>query len=185
MTRWPRSVAILTASIWTILSSANWAAAAEARPCSIAVHVSSVLAANTNQGTDARLIPISHQLQSVFSYTTYRLLSSQQGHTACGSHMVLFTLPGGRLLHIEPQGIESGMISMRLSIFQGKTLMVVTDVKLNNRGVLMVGGPRYGKGVVITSIRADSPELAARPASAALAQPPHAAAPAPASIHQP
>jgi len=172
MIRCPLSLAILM-----ILASASWAAA-KGRPCAIALRVSSVLAANTNRGTDARLTPISHQLESVFSYTTYRLLSSQQGHTSCAGKPVLFTLPGGRLLHIEPRGIEGGMISMRLSIFHGKTLMVATDVKLNNQGVLMVGGPRYRKGAVITAIRAESPELAAQPAPAALAQPPRAAAPA-------
>ncbi len=180
MTRWPLSLAILMG----LVSAANWAAA-EGPPCAIAVNVSSVLAANTNQGTDTRLTPISHQLESVFSYTTYRLLSSQRGNTSCGGHAISFSLPGGRLMQVEPRGIEGGMISMRLSVFQAKTLMVATDVKLNNRGVLMVGGPRYGKGVVITSIRAESPELAARPPHAALAQPAPAAASAPASIRPP
>lgn len=170
----------LSLAVLIILASANSAVAAKDRPCAIALRVSSVLGANTKRGTDARLTPISHQLESAFSYTTYHLLSSQQGHTSCAGQPVLFALPGGQILHIAPRGIEGGMISMQLSIFHGKTLMVATDVKLNNRGVLMVGGPRYQNGVVITAIRAESPELAAQPAAAALARPPLIAAPAPA-----
>lgn len=151
--------------VLALVPAVNPAASAQtaATPdCPISVQIVSVLAANTNEGMDARLMPISHQLESMFHYTTYRLVSSQQGHTSCG-HMVFFELPGGRILHVEPRGIEDGMIAMELTLFQGSRLMIATQVKLNNHGVLMVGGPHYQEGMLITSIRAQSPALSDKP----------------------
>lgn len=120
----------------------------------IAVHIDSVLAADTNQGFDTRLAPMSHRLKKLFRYSTYRLESHQEAITECG-RMIGFSLPGGLILHVEPRRIEGEMIEMGVSLFQGKRPMMTTDFHLMNSGVLLLGGPRYEKGTLIISIAAE------------------------------
>jgi hypothetical protein len=69
--------------------------------------------------------------------------------------LLSFDLPGGHILHIEPQGIDGDMIAMELVLFQGERPVMTTDLKLRNHGMLIVGGPRYEQGMLIISIAAD------------------------------
>lgn len=173
MSRSPLSCALLVVA--ALLAAGAGDAAAQAGPCPVAVHILCVLASNTHEGTDTRLATVAHQLESSFHFTTYRLVSSQQAETRCGRTMV-FTLPGGRILHVEPRGIDGNMITMQILLFQGERLIMATDVKMTNHGTLMVGGMRYEQGMLITSIAADTPWGSARPPlrSAATPQLPHA-----------
>jgi hypothetical protein len=141
-------------------------------PRRINVHVDSVVASDTHEGVDSRLSSMGPRLQSLFSYTSYRLVSHQDGQTAIGNQ-VSFALPGGRILHVEPHEIDGDMIAMELVLFQGERPLMTTDLKLRNHGILIVGGPRYEQGMLIISIGADCPKLhsvgGAKPRSAATA----------------
>ncbi|MFZ0889522.1 MAG: hypothetical protein WA005_13795 [Candidatus Binataceae bacterium] len=159
----------------TLVTAAATAAAAQSG-YPVAVRVISVLAADTNQGMDTRLQAMAPQLNSLFHYSTYRLLSVQEVKTNCGRSIV-FTLPGGRILHLEPQAIEGNMIAMQLMLFQGEQPMMTTALKLTNRGRLMVGGPRYQQGMLIisVSIATDVTHVAPPPTSSQLAPVPRGA----------
>lgn len=122
---------------------------------SIHIRVDSVVASNTNEGVDARLAGMGYRLRSLFNYTTYRLISHQEGQTECGK-LISFSLPGGRILHLQPRAVAGDMISMELVLFQGERPLMTTDLKLKNHGVLIVGGPHYQQGMLIISIRADA-----------------------------
>jgi hypothetical protein len=139
-------------------------------PRRINVHVDSVVASDTHEGVDSRLSSMGPRLQALFSYTTYRLVSHQDGQTHIGTQ-VSFALPGGRILHVEPHEVDGDMIAMELVLFQGERPLMTTDLKLRNHGILIVGGPRYEQGMLIISIGADCPKLhsaeAAKPHSAA------------------
>jgi len=130
------------------------AAPAPDSPQRISVRVDSVMASDTHHGVDARLTPMGPRLHSLFSYTTYHLVSHQAEQTAVGSPLI-FSLPGGRILHVEPEGVEGDMIAMEVILFQGERPVMSTDLKLRNHGVLIVGGPRYEQGMLIISIGAD------------------------------
>ncbi len=120
------------------------------------LQVDCVLATDTNEGVDVRLAPpMGPRLRSLFSYTTFRLVSHQNGLTEFG-RMVAFTLPGGRILNVQPRGVDDDMIAMELVMFQGAVPMMTTEFRLKNRGVLMIGGPRYEKGMLIISIAANT-----------------------------
>ena len=73
---------------------------------------------------------------------------------ACGK-MIAFTLPGGKILHVQPRAVDGDMIAMEIVLFDGTRPMMTTDLKLRNHGVLIVGGPRYEEGMLIISIGAD------------------------------
>jgi hypothetical protein len=131
-----------------------WAGPADPTPQKIQVRVDSVLASDTHQGIDVRLTPMGPRLHSLFNYTTYNLVSRQQEQTPIGS-VLSFDLPGGRILHVEPEAVDGDMIAMDVILFQGERPVMSTDLKLRNHGVLLVGGPRYEQGMLIISIGAD------------------------------
>ncbi|MGH8013987.1 MAG: hypothetical protein ACREQ4_15975 [Candidatus Binataceae bacterium] len=116
----------------------------------------SVLAADTHEGMDQRLNPhMAERFKALFDYSTYRLVRHQEEEAICG-RMLSFNLPGGRILHIAPHSVEGNMITMELMLFQGSRPIMTTDLKLMDGGVLIVGGPRYDQGMLITSIVAAS-----------------------------
>jgi hypothetical protein len=128
----------------------------------ILLSVDEVIAADTGEGVDERLLPMGGRLESLFRYTTYRLVSHQVGRTECG-RTVAFTLPGGWIVHVEPSAVRDDMIAMELMLFQGARPMMTTDVRLRNHGMLIVGGPHYQQGMLIIPIGAETPELAVPP----------------------
>ena len=126
----------------------------------VKVRVDSVLAADTREGTDPRLQPaIIERLQAMFDFTTYHLEIREERLTKCG-RMISFSLPGGRLLHVAPQSIAGGMIAMELVLFDGARPVMTTDLKLMNHGILIVGGPRYQQGMLLTIIATDTNDVA-------------------------
>jgi hypothetical protein len=139
------------------------AAAAQAKALKrhrvILLRVDEVVASDTGLGIDERLLPMGLRLESLFRYTTYRLISHQVGRTECG-RTTAFTLPGGWIVQVEPSAVNDDMIAMELMLFQGARPMMTTDVKLRNHGVLIVGGPHYQQGMLIIPIGADAPDLA-------------------------
>jgi hypothetical protein len=128
----------------------------------VIVRVDEVIAADTNEGVDQRLMPLSPRLESLFGYTTYRLISHQVAPTEFGQ-MAAFSLPGGWIVHVEPNSVEGDMIAMELLLFQGARPMMTTDVKMRNHGMLIVGGPHYQQGMLIIPIGADFPSIVEPP----------------------
>jgi hypothetical protein len=134
------------------------AAAQNTRPHSIRVRVDSILATNTGKGMDDKLSSsvIGERLRSLFEYTTYRLVLHQEQQTVCGRR-ITFQTPGGRILNIAPLSIVDNMISMELVFFEGTRPIMTTDLRLINHAVLVLGGPRYQQGMLITMISTDAP----------------------------
>jgi hypothetical protein len=128
----------------------------------ILLHVDEVIAADTGEGIDERLLPMGGRLESLFRYTTYRLISHQVGRTECGGRAA-FTLPGGWIVHLEPSAVRDDMIAMELMLFQGARPMMTTDVRMRNHGMLIIGGPHYQQGMLIIPIGADALELSMPP----------------------
>ncbi len=147
-----------------------------ASPQKIGLRVDSVVASDTNEGMDPQLTPMGPRLHSLFNYTTFHLVNHQEHETPMGT-LILFNLPGGRILHVQPRGIDGDMIMMEMTLFQGEQPLMTTDLKLRNHGVLMVGGPRYEQGMLILSISADCrcPRPSTANAAAAPVQSPPAA----------
>jgi hypothetical protein len=150
----PRSLSLLIVVVFAMAVPAG-ALAQSAHPRIVTVRVNSVLAAETNEGIDPRLQAMGPRLRALFSYSTYRLVSNQTGQTECGK-MIAFQLPGGRILHVQPRGVDGDMIAMEIVLFQGPRPLMTTDLKLKNNGILIVGGPRYEQGMLIISIAASA-----------------------------
>jgi hypothetical protein len=122
----------------------------------VIVRIYSVMAANTKKGIDPRLAAMTSRLLTLpFSYSTYRLLKSEDQKISCGK-ISAFILPGGRILHVAPRRIDGDMIAMTLVLFQGDRPVMSTDLELPNHAFLIIGGPRYAQGMLIVFIRADA-----------------------------
>src|ERR1700691_583495 len=128
---------------------------AQPAPKQVFVYVDSVMAADTNEGTDPRLGGMDKRLRGLFGFSTYSLVGHNEGQTDCGK-MIAFTLPGGKILHVQPRAIDADMIAMEIVLFDGTRPMMTTDLKLKNNGTLIVGGPRYEQGMMIISIGAST-----------------------------
>jgi hypothetical protein len=128
---------------------------AQPAPKQVFVYIDSVMAADTNEGTDPRLGPMDKKLRGLFGFSTYSLIGHNEGQTDCGK-MIAFTLPGGKILHVQPRAIDDDMIAMEIVLFDGTRPMMTTDLKLKNNGTLIVGGPRYEQGMMIISIGAST-----------------------------
>jgi hypothetical protein len=128
---------------------------AQPAPKQVTVYIDSVMAADTNEGTDPRLAPMGPKLRGLFGFSTYSLIGHNEGETDCGK-MIAFTLPGGKILHVQPRAIDGDMIAMEIVLFDGTRPMMTTDLKLKNNGTLIVGGPRYEQGMMIISIGAST-----------------------------
>jgi hypothetical protein len=165
----PRSLAFFIVVLFAVGAHSR-AAAQQSHPRQVDVHVDSVLATDTDEGIDERLSSIGRQLQALFSYSTYRLVNHQDGAAQCGK-MIAFTLPGGRILHVQPRAVDGDMIAMELVLFQGPRPIMTTDLKLKNRGLLILGGPRYQQGMLIISIGASTPDDGPERHSTAAAHP--------------
>jgi hypothetical protein len=174
--RWGILTVAATMALSLVAVGRTWAGPS-ASPPKIGFRVDSVVASDTNEGVDPQLTPMAPRLHSLFSYSTFHLVNHQEQQTPIGT-LILFNLPGGRILHVEPRGMDGDMIVMELILFQGEQPLMTTELKLRNHGVLMVGGPRYEQGMLILSIGADC--RCPRPSTAAAAAPiePPAAAPA-------
>ena len=170
------AVLLLTVvAIWT-LASPRQAAAQNPHPRTIRIRVDSILAANTGEGMDSKLSssPIGKRLKQLFEYTTYRLVMHQEQQTICG-RKITFETPGGRILNIAPLSVVDNMISMELVFFEGTRPVMTTELRLINHAVLVLGGPRYQQGMLITMISteaADSPSIHRGPPEALPLQPP-------------
>ena len=139
----------------------------------VKVRVDSVLGTYTHEKIDAHL-PSAMILRRMFEFTAYQLVRREEKNTKCG-RMISFSLPGGRILHVAPQSIDGGMIAMELVLFDGARPVMTTDLKLMNHGILIVGGPRYQQGMLLTIIATDTNDVAGEAtheASPPLAPPP-------------
>jgi hypothetical protein len=155
MTLRPGSLAFLIIATTTFGTLAPRFSYAQPAAKAVYVYIDSVMAADTNEGTDPRLGGMDKKLRGLFGFSTYSLIGHNEGETDCGK-MIAFTLPGGKILHVQPRAIDQDMIAMEIVLFDGTRPMMTTDLKLKNNGTLIVGGPRYEQGMMIISIGAST-----------------------------
>lgn len=115
------------------------------------VVVKTVLASQGKNYIDPGLSELARELQSVFRYSSYRLLgqnkmSIRKGETGSSS------LPGNRQLKITPLRIKGSRVALRLEITKKGRQIFQTNVRLLNRSSITVGGPEYEGGYLLFNI---------------------------------
>jgi archaellin len=105
---------------------------------------------------DPQLKDISNELDSVFKYTSYRMLSEKQMQLEFNQDGNV-SLPGGRTLIVTPADMQKNRIRYHINILKNNKSIFKTQVLLRNNNSITIGGPQYKNGVLLFHItgRAD------------------------------
>ena len=118
------------------------------------ISVDTILASRQGEGVDPQLKRHVGELQSMFNYTSYRLLGSERLTLQKGQAGTV-ALPGGRRMKITPHRIRGKRADIALEMLKKKRTVFQTQVQLLNHGSLFVGGPKYKNGNLIFKISGD------------------------------
>jgi len=100
---------------------------------------------------DSGLKDLASQLQSVFKYTSYRLLDSHEmaiANTTTGT----LSLPGGRVLEIVYGGMSGDRIKFTIRILKNSVQVFTTQILLKNGNSVTIGGPDFNNGYLLFNI---------------------------------
>lgn len=115
------------------------------------ITVTTILAAHDDTAIDSRLKPQIGELQSMFNYTSYRLIGSESLTLNVGQSGKV-SLPGEHQLDITPRNTHGNRADIALQMVKRKQTVFETQIQLLNRGSLFVGGPKYLNGNLIFKI---------------------------------
>jgi hypothetical protein len=143
------SVLLLGVSIAIVaaLSSPAWAAG------KVNVAVKTVLASQGSEFIDPELAGLAQELQSLFRYSSYRLLSKDRLSLSVRETGTV-SLPGNRVLKITPAGVEGKRVELQLVILKKEKQIFETVIQLLNKGSIIVGGPKHKDGSLLFNISA-------------------------------
>lgn len=121
----------------------------------VEVSIGSVLATDVGQEFDVRLTAMKPQFESLFRYSSYRLMKQERRAVEWGAS-ASFDIPGGRSLVVAPKELRDSKVSMKVMLLEGGRPLIDTSVALRNHGVLLLGGPRQQEGVLIIAVGAET-----------------------------
>jgi hypothetical protein len=108
--------------------------------------------------SDDQLIAIKSRLRRLVGYRSYRIVRDERRRCTFGQREA-FKIPGGRLLRVVPKGMRDEAVMMQIQLVQGARALVDTDVRLQNRGVMLFGVNRDEstdqEGALIIMVRAE------------------------------
>ena len=135
-----------------LLAVLLWALAGPVRAgfkCNIIVKA--ILASQGPRYVDPRLSNLVQELESVFRYSSYRLLGKTS--MSLGTKETGITpLPGDRVLKITPIRVKGNRVRLRLAILKERRQVFETIIELLNRGSITVGGPKHKEGYLLLNI---------------------------------
>jgi len=144
------SPAALASLVLLLLLCGSGSAAAQA----VSVEIGSVYASNEGSSMDPVLGNIRAKLQSMFNYTSYRLLDRKRRSLAVGETGE-FELPGRRTMRVTPVPAQGNKVRLSVQITEGAKNLLTTTLGLSRGGMVLVGGPSHQAGVLILIISAE------------------------------
>ena len=120
----------------------------------VSVEIGSVYASNEGSSMDPVLGNIRGKLQSMFNYTSYRLLDRKRRSLAVGETGE-FELPGRRTMRVTPVPAQGAKVRLSVQITEGAKNLLTTTLGLSRGGMVLVGGPSHQAGVLILIISAE------------------------------
>ncbi len=111
-----------------------------------------VIHASTNQNyLDPALQDIISQLESVFKYTSYRLVEEKRLNQNLNQQGQV-NLPGSRTLIVIPLDTDNKRIRYQISILKNQNSVFKTRILLRNNSSITIGGPQYKNGYLLFNI---------------------------------
>jgi len=120
----------------------------------VAIDVGVVVASHEGPTMDPALASIRNQLQSMFNYSSYRMIDRLKRTLSVGETGE-FGLPGGRSMRVTPVPAKGNKVRLAVQVMEGERNLLTTTLGLSRGGMVIVGGPSYQKGVLILIISAE------------------------------
>jgi hypothetical protein len=123
-------------------------------PGSVAVDIGVVSASNEGTSIDPSLSALRTKLQSMFTYSSYKMLDRMKRTLVVGEAGD-FALPGGRSLRVTPVPAPDKKVRLAVQITEGGRSLLTTTLGLSRGGMVLVGGLPNPSGVMILIISAE------------------------------
>lgn len=106
--------------------------------------------------SDRQLLQLRPRLRRLVGYRAFRVLQDERRNCPWRSRAA-FTLPGGRLVQIVPKGMRADEVLMQVRVVHGLRALVDTDLRLQNRGVMLIGvdDDVQEPGILLIMLRAE------------------------------
>ena len=106
--------------------------------------------------SDPRLMQLRPRLRRLVGYRAFRVIQDERRNCKWRSPAA-FALPGGRLVQIMPKGMRADEVMMHVQVIHGPRALVDTDLRLQNRGVMLIGvdDDVQDPGVLLIMLRAE------------------------------
>ena len=117
----------------------------------INIVIKTILASNNSTLIDPGISSLAQKLQSVFRYSSYRLLSQDRMDLGI-SETGTVSLPGNRKMKITPVRIMENRVELQLLIFKKKRQVIQSTIQILNHGSITVGGPEHKGGYLLFDI---------------------------------
>jgi len=118
----------------------------------VQVRMRVILASNAGQDIDPSLRDVYKDLGSLFSFTSYRLVREESLNLSLNQPARITGRTGKAFLEVTLVGQHKNVAELRLRVVRDGTEILNTQVRLFSRRTVLVGGPRYGEGVVIYAL---------------------------------
>jgi hypothetical protein len=119
----------------------------------VEVRIGAIIASQSGNTFDHRLASLRRSFDSLFQYTSYRLIREQRRRVKWRRE-ASFHLPGGRYLLVMPRDFKDGRVALHMMLLERSRPLVNTSLSIRNHGTFIVGGPNYKDGVLIIAIGA-------------------------------
>ena len=118
----------------------------------VLTQVTVIHASTDSNQIDAGLSSMIDELQSIFRYTSYTLVTTQSLNLEFNQKGQV-TLPEARTLTVIPLQMNDQRISYQIDIEKNNKSVFQTKLGLNNNSSVTIGGPQYKNGVLLFNIK--------------------------------
>ena len=104
---------------------------------------------------DERLEMFIPKLRQLFRYREYYSLERYRVEVPVGTQQS-WAVPGDRWLHLMPESVAGDTVKMQVRLVRGPVTELVTGIRAARGSPAVIGGPRYGDGVLIIIVWANA-----------------------------
>ena len=119
----------------------------------VQVRMRVIQASNVGQNIDPSLRDVHHELGSLFSFTSYRLLREETLRLSPNQPVTIAAHPR-RFMEVTLVGLQRDAAKLRIRVIREGKDILDTQVRLSPGRTVLIGGPKHGEGVVIYAVSA-------------------------------
>jgi RNA polymerase sigma-70 factor (ECF subfamily) len=105
--------------------------------------------------SDERLQAFLPRLRQLTGYREYTSLERYRAEVPIGS-VQQWSVPGDRVLEVVPDRVSGDTVYMRVRLQRGAVTEVTTNIQAARGNPAVIGGPRYGEGVLVIIVWANA-----------------------------